>query len=722
MRPPLVAAALLLGATAAAEPTCPVPSVEDLNPRPRLGLALGGGSARGLAHIGVLQVFEENGVPIDFLAGTSMGSIIGALYATGLTPTELTEVTRAIDWANVFSGRGDRRLEPVAWRVDDVPAVLSIGVRRGRLLAPAAAFSDYRIGRVLTSHLAGAGLRAGGNFDRLAIPYRAVATDLRTGERVVLSRGDLPRSVRASMSQPVFFLPVEIDGRVLVDGGLVDNVPAGVARDMGADVVVAVDVGMPPRELAEDADVLAVVGRMTDLMMASGNRSFANPPDLRIHPVLTTFDSNDYDRFEELIAAGREAALVALPQLQPLLCGRQAAPRAAGSRGASRPEGRVTKVIVKGLKRVNERLVRRRLRVREGSAFDLEAAQKGMDAVWASNLFSSAWLEVAPGEGGDLEVSVGVRERPVMRAGLGLSYDETDNARGFLRLRNGNLLGLGERLDLRFSVDSGLAEFDGVMGNASLAGSPLGYRLGVRIAEEKPKVYDAVGAEMGRTRFRQFRGLASAQHAIGSDGLLEVGLAAGRAEVDERAGIPFAPQEDTVVKAGSRLVFDSVDNRFFSSRGVRVDLRGEKSLIALGASLDYWRTSLSVDAYASVGRRGLIEGHVFGGAARSATTPVYDLFRVGGPILVPGRSRDEMWGAWAGAVSLGLGARLSSQWRIMLRAGAGNAWADRDEIQFRDLRAGGTIGLARSTPVGPIAVDVGLGGGALKVYVSLGFQ
>jgi NTE family protein len=722
MRLPLAAAVLLVGARAAAGSTCPVPGPEDLTPRPRLGVALGGGSARGLAHIGVLQVFEENRIPVDLVAGTSMGSIIGALYATGLTPTELTEVARSIDWANVFSGRGDRRLEAVAWRVDDVPAVLSIGVRRGRLLAPAAAFSDYRVGRVLTSHLAGAGLRAGGDFDRLPIPYRAVATDLRTGERVVLSRGDLPRSVRASMSLPVFFPPVEIDGRVLVDGGLVDNVPAGVARDMGADVVVAVDVGIPPRELAEDADILAVVGRMTDFMMTSGNRSFAEPPDLTIHPVLVGFESSDYDRFEELIAAGREAALAALPELQPLLCGRQAVRQAAASGGGSGPEGRVARVTVKGLKRVDERLVLRRLRVREGSAFDLEAAQKGMDAVWASNLFSSAWLQVAPAEGGDLEVSVGVRERPVMRAGLGLSYNETDNARGFLRLRNGNLLGLGERLDLRFRVDSGLAEFDGVMGNASLAGSPLGYRLGLRIAEEKPKVYDAVGEELGRARFRQFRGLASVQHAIGGDGLLEVSLVAGRAEVDERSGIPFAPQEDTVVKAGSRLVFDSVDNRFFPSRGMRVDVRGEKSLDGLGASLDYWRTSLSVAAYASVGRRGLIEGHVFGGAARSATTPVYDLFRVGGPILVPGRSRDEMWGAWAGAVSLGLGARLSSQWRIILRAGAGNAWADSSEIQFSDLRAGGTIGLARNTPVGPIAVDLGLGGGGLKVYVSLGFQ
>ena len=150
-------------------------------PLPRVGLALGGGSARGLAHIGVIQVFEEQGVPIDLVAGTSMGSIIGALYASGLSSRELTEVARSIDWATVFSGRGDRRLEPVVWRVDDVPSIVSLGVAHGRFLAPAAAYSDYKVSRVLTTYLAGAGLHAGSDFDRLALPFRAVATDLADG-------------------------------------------------------------------------------------------------------------------------------------------------------------------------------------------------------------------------------------------------------------------------------------------------------------------------------------------------------------------------------------------------------------------------------------------------------------------------------------------------------------------------------------------------------------
>jgi NTE family protein len=724
MRPPAAPflVVLLLAVALAAEPTCPFPAAVDAPARPRVGLALGGGSARGLAHIGVLQVLEEHGVPIDFVAGTSMGSIVGALYASGRSSAEVEAVARAIEWTAVFSGRADRRLEPVSWRVDDVPSVLSLGVAKGRLLAPTAAFSDYRVSRVLTTYLAAPGMRAGGDFDRLPVPFRAVATDLGNGERVVLGRGDLVRAVRASMSLPVIFPPTEIDGRQLVDGGLVDNVPASVARALGADVVIAVDVGAPPTELREDADVLTVVNRMTELMMASGNRSFLDQGDVRLRPGLKEFESDAFAHFEKLIQAGRASATEALPSIEARLCGRRAEPRALATAADAALVGRVAKVEVKGLQRVSERLVTRRLRVEPGTPFDLARAQEGLDAVWASHLFSSAWLELAGADDGQIALTVRLRERPAVRAGIGLSYQEADNVRGFLRLRNANLLGLGERLDLRFLVDSGRAEFEASMGSASLAGSPFGYRLGLRVAEDKPKVYDDSGEELGRTRFRQLRFQAAAQRAFANDGLVELAVVAGRTEVVERAGIPYAAEEDTVVKGAARAVLDTLDNRFWPTGGLRVDGRAEQSLTALGASIGYWRASLRVDGYVRASESWILEGHVFGGGADSSRTPVYDLHRVGGPVLVPGRSREEMWGPWAGAASLGIAFRPSRGLKFTLRGGVGNAWAARNEIRLDSLRAGATLGVARSTVVGPIAFDVGVGGGDLKIYVSLGFQ
>jgi outer membrane translocation and assembly module TamA len=241
------------------------------------------------------------------------------------------------------------------------------------------------------------------------------------------------------------------------------------------------------------------------------------------------------------------------------------------------------------------------------------------------------------------------------------------------------------------------------------------------VAEDKPKVYDASGEELGRTRFRQLRFQAAAQRAFGHDGLLELGIVGGHSEVVERAGIPYAARDDTVVKVGARAILDTVDNRFWPSGGLRVDGRAEQSVTGLGASVSYWRASLRLDGYARVAKSWMVEGHLFGGGA-GEEAPVYDHHRVGGPVLVPGRSRDEMWGPWAGAASLGLVFRPTTRFKVTLRGGVGNAWADQKAIRLDDLRAGATLGIARSTVVGPVALDVGVGASDLKVYVSLGFQ
>src|SRR5437899_564206 len=168
---------------------------------PRVGLVLSGGGARAIAHIGVLEAFEEGGVGVDCVAGTSMGAAVGALYASGYAPAEIERIVESIDWRQVFSRRRERSLVPLSRRLD-VPPVLRAGLQGWRLRLPSSTESDYRLDRLLFRLLAGPGLRAGGDFDRLPIPFRAVATDLGEGERVVLARGSLARAVRASLSTP----------------------------------------------------------------------------------------------------------------------------------------------------------------------------------------------------------------------------------------------------------------------------------------------------------------------------------------------------------------------------------------------------------------------------------------------------------------------------------------------------------------------------------------
>ncbi|PYQ25224.1 MAG: hypothetical protein DMF81_02875, partial [Acidobacteria bacterium] len=173
-----------------------------------MGLALSGGGARALAHIGVLEALEERGARIDCIAGASMGAAIGALYASGYAPVELERIVESIDWRQVFSHRRERTLVPLSRRLDEVPPVLKIGIEEGRFRLPSSTGSDYRLDRLLFRLLAGPGLRSGDDFDRLPIPFRLVATDLGSGSRVVLSHGGLARTVRASLSTPASLPPV----------------------------------------------------------------------------------------------------------------------------------------------------------------------------------------------------------------------------------------------------------------------------------------------------------------------------------------------------------------------------------------------------------------------------------------------------------------------------------------------------------------------------------
>ena len=213
--------------------------------RPKIGLALSGGGARGAAHVGVLRVLEELRIPVDYIAGTSMGSIIAGLYASGMTLDQIEHALVTMDWEHIFDDDPPREeLSFRRKRDDDLYLVKAKpGIRDGELKFPAGLIQGQKFDlalRELTLPVA-----AVKDFDRLTIPFRAVASDIGTGQPVVLASGDLAKAMRASMAVPGAFAPAQIDGRVLVDGGITNNLPVSVVRDMGADIVIAVDISTP---------------------------------------------------------------------------------------------------------------------------------------------------------------------------------------------------------------------------------------------------------------------------------------------------------------------------------------------------------------------------------------------------------------------------------------------------------------------------------------------
>lgn len=233
---------LLAAASFAGEPA---DTAGDASQRPRVGLVLGGGGARGGAHIGVLKELERMRIPVDAIAGTSMGAIVGGLYATGMSAAELESLIGSLDWAGALTDKPDRADLSFRRKQDDaqVPVDFELGLRGASLVLPKGVVQGQKLDLLLRELTLG--VSHVHDFDELPIPFRAIASDIEKGEIYVMERGDLARAIRASMSVPAVFTPVRIDGRLLVDGGLVGNLPVDVMQAMGVDIVIAVDVEFP---------------------------------------------------------------------------------------------------------------------------------------------------------------------------------------------------------------------------------------------------------------------------------------------------------------------------------------------------------------------------------------------------------------------------------------------------------------------------------------------
>lgn len=292
-------------ATAAAQPASTAPH------RLRVGLVLSGGGARGIAHVGVLEVLEKLHVPIDAIAGTSMGAVVGGLYASGLSPEQIEATLRSMNWQEAFRDRPPREDLTLRRKQEDENFLVKfpIGIKGGRPVLPMGLIQ----GQSLTEMLRRLTLPVARitSFNDLPTPFRAVATDLETGQEVIMRSGDLTSAMRASLSAPGVFAPVERDGRLLVDGGLSDNVPVDVAREMGVDVVIVVDVGFPLLPRKKLTSVTAISAQMLAILMRRKSQqelARLGPHDILIRPALGDTSSFDFGDVHRLLGDGADAA------------------------------------------------------------------------------------------------------------------------------------------------------------------------------------------------------------------------------------------------------------------------------------------------------------------------------------------------------------------------------------------------------------------------------
>jgi NTE family protein len=345
--------------------------------RPRICVVLSGGGARGMAHIGVLEVLEELKIPIDCIAGTSMGAVVGGLYASGMSARDIDKTMRSVDWQEAFNDAPPRRDLAFRRKQDDRNFLvrLPLGLKHGHILLPKGLIQGEKLQetlRQLTLPFSNST-----DFDRLPTPFRAVATDLENGDAVVLDKGDLAIAMRASISAPGVFAPVDYEGHLLVDGGLAENLPINVARAMNADILIVSDVSFPlqPRDQLDTA--ITISNQMLAILVRKDSdrqKSTLGPQDVLIEPMLGTSTATDFTGAYKIIVRGDEAARAMTAKLSALSVDEKTYARYVARREAHEPGRPIIRFVRvdPGSKRY-ERTIMAEMRPLIGKPLDLDA-------------------------------------------------------------------------------------------------------------------------------------------------------------------------------------------------------------------------------------------------------------------------------------------------------------------------------------------------------------
>ena len=289
--------------------------------RPRICVVLSGGGSRGIAHVGVLKVLEDLKIPLDCIAGTSMGAVVGGLYASGMSAHDIETTIRSLDWQEAFRDAPPRRDLAFRRKQDDRNFLvrLPLGLKHAQILLPKGLIQGQKLQETLRQLTLPFDNTT--DFDKLPTKFRAVATDLVTGNAVLLDKGDLAIAMRASISAPGVFAPVEYQGRLLVDGGLAENLPINVAREMNADVLIVSDVSFPLQDRAHLDSALSISNQMLAILVRKDSDrqlKTLGPQDILIEPALGTATSTDFSLGVNTIVQGEQAARSVMDKLASL--------------------------------------------------------------------------------------------------------------------------------------------------------------------------------------------------------------------------------------------------------------------------------------------------------------------------------------------------------------------------------------------------------------------
>jgi NTE family protein len=678
-------------------------------------------------------------MPIDYIVGTSMGSIVGGLYAIGYSAQEIEKIVTEVDWEDLFSDTPPRNLWSYQQKRASAKYILEVGFSKKGFVVP----RGLTAGQKISNLMAFLTLQASDtkSFDDFPIPYRAVAADIVTGEEVILDHGSLSDAIRASMAVPGVFTPVTIEGRLLVDGGVVKNLPVDVAKNMGADVIIAIDVSTPLKSQEELGNPLAILNQMIGLQILKSTEEQRKLADLVILTDLGKYSSTSFGNGPEIIALGEQAVRSKLDELQHLL----------QKIRETRPGGRaVPNSAMKGVKDIyiedirvegnitgNKQLLLKQIEPQKGKKMDPDLLERKITEIFSTGRYETVKFELTPGTGDRKILNLQLQER---RQGphllrFGMNYEsrfggaEEDKMVCLVNATLSTLTGSGSywSTDLQFvNVTKLQSEYFQPLGKGFfLTLTAYNYDDFQTIYKVKKSVarYDknelGVGLRLGTF--------------IQRVGEVAIGYLLEKVDVSSITGLEqeFPDFDETVTSFTARSRLDLLDTFPFPTSGQMLNIDYQWASKTLGGNLDFQKLSAEYWRYFTLGKRNTFGLGLRAGTSFQSELRPYSSFTLGGRDSFVGYKVDELLGSHLGIATIEYRYRLSQLPStvgggifVTVTGNVGNVWKTKEEITDDfSLRYGGSLGIGIDTILGPVRADFAIGdGGRQVVYLNIGYK
>ncbi len=700
----------VLGLRAWAEPPEREPVVTE--PPVRIALALSGGGALGFAHIGVLKVFERESIPIIAISGTSMGAMLGGLYAAGYSTAELESLALRADWVRLLGSSLPFGAQYLPERQQAQRYVLRLGQKNLIPFLPSGLVSLQNVEFMLMRLLARIEYNTGYDFDSLSIRFRAVAVDLESGQLRVMAKGRLEQAIRASIAGPVVFAPERLDGRELVDGGVLQTLPVGALDSIVPPCDLRVGVLTAKRKTQAVASLIDVASRSLEIATSAELRRQESLADVLIRPDVDPFARSGFAQPAGLIAAGESAAEASLPRIRELLRGRKAARHLRPIRARELPI--IRSIRFEGLHVTREGTVRPEVMTRPGMPLRFGRLIDDLQRLFNTGLFEDVNYRVG-GLGDDsVDVVIEVQERDYGFYSFGIRYDNADNLVVGLEVGQGNIGGSGAGVRATFDLGNPTEARLGITGT-SLFRLPYGYRLDGFWGSIQRSYHDE-DSPPGKYVVNYRGGVAEAGYILGRNAFFRVGLNGYRAAYQTVGSVGDTSRGEWVVGPSLGLEANTFREVDFPTNGSASRLEIRSSLNAMRGTRQFIRFDWSAEQVAPVGPLLLLRPSIDVGASLGKLA-LAERFRTGGAGFV-GFVPDEFTSAQRAVVKFGADLRLfrllgQERYPVYAQvvANAGAFW--KDLLTTSDvpslLHWGAGVGARTNTPVGPAQLIFGIG-------------